>query len=123
MQIGTFLQVTIPWYKILEKRNRKTQVRMNPGKKGVDQYDIMQYDSTPYIGMAAKKMAAPLYVYKVICSKLCPRFSHKLLLTIRAVGTGPGRTTFWSFKIFFLLNYGITSYNQPYIHICASKCQ
>ena len=23
-------------------------------------------------------MAAPLYVYKVICSKLCPRFSHKL---------------------------------------------
>ena len=42
----------------------------------------MEYGSTPYIGMAPKKMAAPLYVYKVICSKLCPRFSHKLLWTI-----------------------------------------
>ena len=31
---------------------------------------IMEYGSTPYIGMAPKKMAAPLYVYKVICSKL-----------------------------------------------------
>ena len=29
---------------------------------------IMEYGSTPYIGMAPKKMAAPLYVYKVICS-------------------------------------------------------
>ena len=27
-------------------------------------------------------MAAPLYVYKVICSKLCPRLGHKLLWTI-----------------------------------------
>ena len=35
-----------------------------------------------YIGMAPKKMAAPLYVYKAICSQLCPRFSHKLLRTI-----------------------------------------
>ena len=37
--------------------------------------------STPYIGMARKKMAAPLYVYKVTCSKLCPKLSHKLLWT------------------------------------------
>ena len=27
---------------------------------------IMEYGSTSYIGMAPKKMAAPLYVYKVI---------------------------------------------------------
>ena len=27
---------------------------------------IMVYGSIPYIGMAPKKMAAPLYVYKVI---------------------------------------------------------
>ena len=40
---------------------------------------IMEYGSTPYIGMAPKKMAAPLYVYKVLCSTLCPRLSHKLL--------------------------------------------
>ena len=36
---------------------------------GIDTY-IMEYSSTPYIGMAPKKMAAPLYVYKVLCSKL-----------------------------------------------------
>ena len=36
---------------------------------------IMEYGSTPYIGMAPKKMADPMYVYKVICSKLCPRFT------------------------------------------------
>ena len=40
----------------------------------------MEYGSTPYIGMAPKKMAAPLYVYKVICSKLCPRLSDKLFV-------------------------------------------
>ena len=28
---------------------------------------IMEYGSTPYIGMALKKMAATLHVYKVIC--------------------------------------------------------
>ena len=36
----------------------------------------------PYNGIAPKKMAASLYVSKVICSKLCPIFSHKLLWTI-----------------------------------------
>ena len=35
----------------------------------------MEYSSTPYIEMAPIKMAAPLYVYKVICSKLCPRLT------------------------------------------------
>ena len=45
----------------------------------------MEYGSTPYIGMAPKKMAAPLYVYKVIYSKLCPRLSHKLLWTIPVI--------------------------------------
>ena len=29
---------------------------------------------TPYIGMAPKKMAAPLHVYKMTCSKVCARF-------------------------------------------------
>ena len=42
----------------------------------------MEYGSTPYIGMAPEKMAATLYVYKVTCSKLCPKLSHKLLWTI-----------------------------------------
>ena len=28
---------------------------------------IMEYGSTPYIGMALKKMVAALHVYKVIC--------------------------------------------------------
>ena len=46
---------------------------------------IMEYGSTPYTGMATKKMAAPLYVYKVICSKLCPRLSHELLCTIPVI--------------------------------------
>ena len=45
-------------------------------------YLIVEYGSTPYIGMAPKKMAAPLYV---ICSKLCPRLSHKLLWTIPVI--------------------------------------
>ena len=45
----------------------------------------MEYGSTPYIGMAPKKMAAPLHVYKVICSKLCPRLSHRLLGTIPVI--------------------------------------
>ena len=48
---------------------------------------IMEYGSTPYIGMVPKKMAVPLYVYKVICSKLCPRLRHKLLWTIPRVFT------------------------------------
>ena len=46
---------------------------------------IMEYGSTPYIGMAPKKMAGPLFAYKVICSKLCPRISHKLLWTIPVI--------------------------------------
>ena len=46
---------------------------------------IMEYGSTPYIGMTPKKMAAPLHVYKVMCSKLCARFSHKLLWTIPVI--------------------------------------
>ena len=39
----------------------------------------MEYGSTPYIGTAPKKLAATLYVHKMIRSKLCARFSHKLL--------------------------------------------
>ena len=46
---------------------------------------IMEYGSTPYIGTAPKKMAAPLDVCKVICSKLCPRLSHKLIWTIPVI--------------------------------------
>ena len=46
---------------------------------------IMEYGSTPYIGMAPKKMAVPLHVYKVMCSKLCARFCHKLLWTIPVI--------------------------------------
>ena len=45
----------------------------------------MEYGSTPYIGMALKNMASTLHVYKAICSKLCPRFSHKLLWTIHVI--------------------------------------
>ena len=52
---------------------------------------IMEYGSTPYIGMAPKQMAAPLYVYKVICSKVCPRLSHKLLWTIPVIKGGGSR--------------------------------
>ena len=44
---------------------------------------IMEYGSTVvYIVMAPKKW---LYAYKVICSKLCPTFSHKLLWTIPVI--------------------------------------
>ena len=59
-----------------------------PSDMGLHAYSlvpIMEYGSTPYIGMAPKKLAAPLYVYKVICSKLCPRISHKLLWTIPVI--------------------------------------
>ena len=41
---------------------------------GISLKVIMEYGSTPYIGMAPKKMAAPLHVYKMTCSKVCARF-------------------------------------------------
>ena len=41
--------------------------------------DIMEYGSTPYVGMALKKMASPLNVYKMTCSKLCCRCSLGLI--------------------------------------------
>ena len=42
-------------------------------------YDIMEYGSTPYIGMARKKMAAPYDAYKIIRSELGSDYSHRLL--------------------------------------------
>ena len=37
------------------------------------------------IGMAPKKMPAPLHAYKLMCSKFSARFSHKLLWTIPVI--------------------------------------
>ena len=41
----------------------------------MDYGSIMEYGSTPYAGMAQKKMAATLTVYK-ICSNVCYAHSH-----------------------------------------------
>ena len=40
---------------------------------------IMEYGSTPYVGMARGKMAAACALYKFIRSELCSRYSHKPL--------------------------------------------
>ena len=40
---------------------------------------IMEYGSTPYVGMARKKMAAPYNAYKIIRSELGFDYSHRLL--------------------------------------------
>ena len=40
---------------------------------------IMEYGSTPYVGMTPKKMAAALNVYEMLCSKVCFTCSHKPL--------------------------------------------
>ena len=41
---------------------------------------IMEYGSTPYVGMALQKMVSPLTVYKMTCSKLsCTQRVHRLL--------------------------------------------
>ena len=41
--------------------------------------DIMEYGSTPYVGMARGKMAAPYKAYKIIRSELGSDYSHRLL--------------------------------------------
>ncbi len=48
------------------------------GKIFVGSY-IMEYGSTPYVGMARKKMAAPYNAYKIIRSELGFDYSHRLL--------------------------------------------
>ncbi len=40
---------------------------------------IMEYGSTPYVGMARKKMAALYNAYKIIRSELGSDYSHRLL--------------------------------------------
>ena len=40
---------------------------------------IMEYGSTPYVGMARKKMAAPYNTYKIIRSEFGSDYSHRLL--------------------------------------------
>ena len=39
----------------------------------------MEYGSTPYVGMAQKKMAALYNAYKIIRSELGSDYSHRLL--------------------------------------------
>ena len=40
---------------------------------------IMEYGTTPYVGKARGKMATTCNVYKIVCSELCSRCSHKPL--------------------------------------------
>ena len=40
---------------------------------------IMEYSSTPYVGMGPEKMATALNAYKMVCSKVCFTCSHKPL--------------------------------------------
>jgi len=47
--------------------------------EGFTSVNIMEYGSTPYVGMARKKMAAPYNAYKIIRSELGFDYSHRLL--------------------------------------------
>ena len=38
---------------------------------GMHAWGIMEYGSTPYVGMAWKKMAATCALYKIVRSELC----------------------------------------------------
>ena len=48
------------------------------GGSGITICTIMEYGSTPYVGMARKKMATPYNAYKIIRSELSD-YSHRHL--------------------------------------------